>query len=163
MRPLAVSGTHQDTQLSIARSIAVVYLENHDVIIKIIIDRMNEVMAPRAYRSLSLSSHALTVCLKMGKKRKKVVLCDLCEKAKHPAISAAKLGHESCLITALVWGPAPFALTAPPLHNNAKGRGCQTITAHRPYSHYVMYDVITSVRLYCGAKKQIYECSARRD
>lgn len=36
----------------------------------------------------------------MGKKRKKVDLCDLCGKAKHPAITAAKLGHESCLIVA---------------------------------------------------------------
>lgn len=56
-------------------------------------------MTPRL-SSLSLSSHAPTVAEKMGKKRKQIVLCDLCKKAKHPAISAAKLGHESCLITA---------------------------------------------------------------
>lgn len=36
----------------------------------------------------------------MGKKRKRLDLCQVCGKAKHPAISAAKLGHESCLITA---------------------------------------------------------------
>lgn len=36
----------------------------------------------------------------MGKKRQKVDLCVICGKSKQPAISAAKLGHESCLVTA---------------------------------------------------------------
>ena len=54
---------------------------------------------PALERSLSLCSHAQLFAAK-SKKRKQVVLCDLCKKTKHPAISAAKLGHESCLITA---------------------------------------------------------------